>query len=112
MKESNMAEAVSQALDAREFDRLVFKRAVESVSTELDGEAVILDMEAGLYSGLNEVGTVLWNLLEKQVNFVTMCDTVSSDFDVSFEECAEDIFTFLKVLHKNKLIEVSIEANT
>ena len=34
------------------------------VFRELDGEAVILNLETGLYFGLNEMGTRIWQRLD------------------------------------------------
>jgi hypothetical protein len=42
-------------------DRLVPTEQV--VARELAGESVILDLKRGLYFGLNEVGTSIWNLI-------------------------------------------------
>lgn len=47
-------------------------RADDKISTELDGETVILDLATGTYSGLDLVGTTIWNLLEKPVSIRKM----------------------------------------
>lgn len=112
LKEVNMVEADLLTLNMREVDNLLFKRSAASVSTVLDGETVILDVETGVYSGLNEVGTVLWDLLEGQTYFAGMCNAILADFNVTSDECSENILSFLKELQENKLIEVSVEANT
>ena len=35
------------------------------VFRDLDGEAVLLNLALGIYFGLNEVGTRMWNLLHQ-----------------------------------------------
>lgn len=100
------------ALGNGELDKLIFKRSAASVSTVLDGETVILDIETGLYSGLNEVGTLLWDVMETSVKFADMREAVVVDFAVSPEECSENILSFLKELADNKLIEVNVEVDT
>ncbi len=112
LRRKDMIEARDLALDSRKLDRLIFKRSSGSVSTALDGETVILDIETGLYSGLNEVGTVLWDVLEHKVTFADMREAVLAEFNVTKERCSEDLLSFLKELARNKLIEVSVEANT
>ena len=99
-------------IDKAQIDKLFFKRSTGCVSTVLDGETVILDIETGAYSGLNEIGTVLWDVMETSVTLVDMREAVVADFDVTPEECSEDVLSFLKELADNKLIEVSSEANT
>ena len=39
-------------------DRLI-RRAKDAISTELDGETVILNIDTGIYSGLDQVGTTI-----------------------------------------------------
>ena len=39
--------------------------AKDQMSSELAGEAVILDMESGTYFGLNEVGARVWSLIQE-----------------------------------------------
>ena len=95
-----------------EIDTLVFCRSPDSISTVLEGETVILDMESGVYSGLNEVGTVMWTLLENQTTFAELQQTILTEFDVTLEECSKNLISFLKELELNKLIEVRIETNT
>ena len=101
-----MVEAHLLALDGKEMDQLLYKRSPGSVSTVLDGETVILDVESGVYSGLNEVGTVVWTMLEKQATFAAMRDAILNEFEVSPEECSQNLYSFLKELVDNKLIEV------
>lgn len=107
-----MAEVNLLSFDNQRIDTLVFKRSSASVSTVLDDETVILNVETGEYSGLNEVGTVLWGTLEHEVTLKDMCDAVVANFSITLEGCSEDVQSFLKELAINKLIEVSVEANT
>ncbi|MBU1565216.1 MAG: PqqD family peptide modification chaperone [Proteobacteria bacterium] len=93
-------------------DTLIFRRSPASISTILEGETVILDIESGVYSGLNEVGTSVWNLLENQVTFAEIRETILAEFDVALEECSENLVSFLKELEQNKLIEVRVGTNT
>ena len=95
-----------------EIEKMIFRKSPGSISTVLDGETVILDVDSGIYSGLNEVGTVVWDMLKNQVTFATLHDTILSEFEVTAEEFSEHLQSFLKELSDNKLIEVGSEANT
>jgi hypothetical protein len=98
-------------MDSAEFAKLIFWRTPDSISTILEDETVILDVKTGIYSGLNEVGTVVWNLLENRVTFADMRDRILAEFEVTTEECSENLLSFLKKLVHNKLIEVGVETN-
>lgn len=82
-------------------------RATSQVSTELDGETVILDVSAGIYSGLDPVGTTVWKLLEVPVSFSKLVETMLNTYEVSKERCVNDLLLFLRELANNKLIDVS-----
>ena len=107
-----MTKAGALALDSNNIDSFSFKRSSGCVSTVLDGETVILDIETGFYSGLNEVGTVVWDTMEQEAAFVDICGAVIDGFDVATKECEEDVLFFLQDLAHNKLIEVRVEADS
>ncbi len=89
----------------------IFKRTKDSLSTEIEGETVILNMETGKYCGLNEVGTVIWNELEKKSRFEVLKSRILKEFEVSEEDCTNHLITFLKEMAVNNLIEVSVESD-
>lgn len=99
------------AMNDAAIDKLIFQRTPDSISTVLEDETVILDIESGVYSGLNEVGTSVWNLLENQVTFAEMREAIVAEFDVTAEECCKNLLSFLKELEQNKLIEVKVDTS-
>lgn len=99
------------SLNESEIEKLQFIRSTDSISTMVDGETVIMGVSSGKYSGLNEVGSVVWNLLEKPVSFTEVREAVLAQFEVNAEDCASDLLSFLNSLAEHKLIEVKIETN-
>lgn len=99
------------SLNDAELEKLSFTRATDCISTTIDGDTVILSVKSGKYSGLNEVGSVVWNVLEKPVALAEIQATVLEQFNVSTERCRPDILTFLKSLAEQNLIEVKIETD-
>jgi hypothetical protein len=76
-------------------------------STEVGGEQVILDLDAGTYYGLNAVGARVWQLLQSPIEVEALVDTVSEEYeDVSRSQCREDVTHLLADLLEHKLIEV------
>ncbi len=43
-----------------------FRIPDEVIFRELDGEAVILNLDTGIYFGLDAVGTRIWRLIEER----------------------------------------------
>ncbi len=89
---------------------LLLCREKKNISTELEGETVILDMASGVYSGLDAVGTSIWNLLEQPITFSNLCQKIMEEYDVPEDACRTDVLSFLKDLADNKLITIQYEA--
>jgi len=87
-------------------DTLLLQRKQDKISTELDNETVILDMESGVYSGLDNVGTSIWKLLEKEISFSDLIQTLMEEYDVKKDVCKKDTLLFLNELNTSKLIIV------
>jgi hypothetical protein len=78
----------------------------DQVSCEIDREAVILHLKSGVYYGLNEVGARVWALLQQPTSLAEIEATISSEFEVSSEQCAADVRALLGQFHSAGLIEV------
>lgn len=77
----------------------------ELVCQELDGEMVLLDMNSGLYFGIDAVGTRIWQMLEEKVPPVKMVDLLLQEYEVEAERCAQQVLAFLLNLEENKLVK-------
>ncbi|WP_136809672.1 PqqD family protein [Desulfosediminicola flagellatus] len=97
---------IDNSINAQDVYNFLFLKSREKLSTELDGETVILDINSGMYSGLDPVGTTIWNLLEKEVTFSQIVEEILDNYDVSEEQCINDLIDFLNDLEKNGLIVV------
>lgn len=98
------------SLTNQNLGELILCRATNQVSTELDGETVILDVSSGVYSGLDPVGTTIWNLLESPISFARIIKTVLDTYDVQEEQCVKDMLLFLQDLADHGLIRISDES--
>src|SRR5215469_12960580 len=81
--------------------------AVKSqVSCQLDAETVVLHFDKGLYFGLNEVGTLIWNQIQRPRTVQEIRDAILREYEVSSERCELDLFALLERLNEKGLIEV------
>jgi hypothetical protein len=87
-------------------DNLLLSRNPDKLSTELDDETVILDIESGMYTGLDSVGTSIWKLLEETTGFATLCQKLMKEYEVDEETCRKDTLVFLQKLKDTKLIAI------
>jgi hypothetical protein len=80
--------------------------ADHQTSTEVDGESVILDLEEGVYYGLNPVGARIWSEIQEPATVEEITAAILAEYDVNAEECREDVISLLQDLKENDLIEV------
>ena len=76
------------------------------VSSTVEGEAVILDVESGVYYGLNPVGAWVWEELQSPKTVSGLLDDLVAEFDVDAERGEADLMALLEDLANAGLIEV------
>lgn len=76
----------------------------------IDGELILVHMERGTYYSTDEVGAVLWGLIEAGHTAGEMCDAIQAQYGAGPEEIAAAISAFLARLMEEDLIRA--EAST
>ena len=85
-------------------------RIVEStVFAEIDDEAVLLNVETGVYFGLDSVGTRIWTLLGREMDQEEICRELLEEYEVDPEQLRDDIAAFLEVLVAKGLARIDKE---
>ena len=78
----------------------------DPLTTELEGELVILDGQSGTYYGLNEVGRMVWELIEESRSIADVRDAIAAEYDVDRERVEEDVIDVLDDLESKGLVRV------
>jgi len=65
------------------------------VAESIEGETVILDLDADEYFSLNEVAGALWSLLEEGADVDTLVGEITETYDVDEARARNDVRTFL-----------------
>jgi len=76
------------------------------VSCDLGGETAMLDMKEGVYYGLNEMGTIIWELIQQPITIQTIINTIMGEYEVDEETCFSDLVELIDQMSKNGLVEV------
>ncbi|MEM9293770.1 MAG: PqqD family protein [Acidobacteriota bacterium] len=74
---------------------------------EIEGEAVLLDLDQQSYFGLDEIGTRIWQLLidaEIQGRVERVIRSLGTEYETSEEQLAVDVQSFLQELLEAQLI--------
>jgi len=82
------------------------KRNSDVFANEIDGEAVMMNIQTGKYYGLDEVGSRIWELMEHKIQVKKIIEQLQKEYDVSEEQCKTDVINLLNDLKSNQLIEV------
>ncbi len=76
----------------------------DTVFRELAGEAVLLQLDAGMYFGLDAVGTRLWHLIAERGSLRDVFDVAREEFDVEPEILERDLLALVAQLAEKKLV--------
>jgi hypothetical protein len=68
------------------------------VCAEVEGEAVLLDVDSGFYYGLDEIGTLIWRLLGEGANHEGIVQAILAEYDASVEQVTADVDEFVGLL--------------
>lgn len=84
-----------------------FVAAADQVSSDLDGEAVILNLNSGVYFGLNPVGARVWELLQQPRTINEICGAMHQEFGVDPDRCQRDMIELLEHMRTEGLVDVA-----
>ena len=73
-------------------------------SRVVDGETVIVDLGSETYFGLNRVGSVIWEELQRGAPVSEIVTAVTSRFDVSTEQAQTDVRALIRDLEAAGLL--------
>jgi len=75
------------------------------LSTEVAGEATMMDMESGLYFGLDSIGTDMWQRLEHPQSLAALSDGMAQDYAADADRIERDLGALLLTMADHGLVE-------
>ena len=76
------------------------------MSCKVAEETVLLDMNSGVYFGLNPIGTSIWSTLSSPRSIAEIRDTLLKEYDVEPSACVAAIWRFTKGMAAKGLVTV------
>lgn len=75
----------------------------------LQDELVLLNLQSGVYFGLDAVGTRMWQLIQAYQNLPlqNVLDVLVNEYEVQPNQCAQDLLNLVTSLQENRLLEIS-----
>jgi len=83
-----------------------FRIPDEVIFRELDGEAVVLNLDTGVYFGLDAVGTRIWRLIEERKPLRLVLETLNDEYEASPDRLQSDLLAFVERLNGKGLLSV------
>jgi hypothetical protein len=80
--------------------------ATDQVSCDLAGEAAILNLNNGVYYGLNAVGARIWNLIQTPRTFAEIRTVLLSEYNVDATQLEQDMARLFQELSEQNLVKV------
>ncbi|MCX7596684.1 MAG: lasso peptide biosynthesis PqqD family chaperone [Fischerella sp.] len=96
----------SKTLECKILQDSIVVASAEQISSDLGGEAVILNIKSGTYHGLNEVGARIWDLIKKPRTVKDIKAALLEEYEVEAKQCEHDLIALLEDLFAAGLINV------
>lgn len=85
-------------------DPTTYRRAPGAVHSDVNGLAVMVDLDAGNYYGLNAVGTYVWELLAAPHTVDQLVAALLAKYRVEAAEAEATVRTFLADMEARALV--------
>jgi hypothetical protein len=84
------------------------RRNPDVVYRQLEEEqgGVLLHLESGEYHGLNDLGSLIWRLIENESTFAEVVAGVRSQTDDAPESVDQEVASFLDDLNRRDLVQL------
>jgi hypothetical protein len=83
----------------------ILRISKEVIFQELDGEAVLLNMQSGIFFGLNPVAKRMWELLNELGQAERVLTQMLQEYEASEEQLRQDLIDFIEKLKSKGLVE-------
>lgn len=82
-----------------------YKRTENNLSSKINDELVMVNIDQGAYFTMNAVATRIWELLEVERSLDELVDQLTSEYEIDRATCTEEVLTFLSALLNNGIVE-------
>jgi hypothetical protein len=79
----------------------------DQVSSDLGGEAAILNLKNSVYYGLDPIGARVWQLIQEPITLGQIRDVLRAEYDVEPAQLEADLRDLLQELAEQGLVEIT-----
>jgi hypothetical protein len=86
--------------------------AENQVSCDVDDEAALLNLDTGVYYGLNPVGAYIWKLVQSPMTIGALRKKLQDEFEVDAADVEKDLSSFVEQMVAAGLVELQPDTPT
>ncbi|ADQ66755.1 coenzyme pqq synthesis protein d (pqqd) [Halogeometricum borinquense DSM 11551] len=81
--------------------------SADVVAADVGGERLLLNLDTGLYHGMNPVGTRIFELIDEPQTVEAVAAAIEEEYDIESEVAAADVREYVETLVDAGLAEVT-----
>ena len=81
-------------------------QATDVVAADMDGETVMMRIKSGMYYGLDDIGSRIWDLISTPRQVSQVIDSLVEEYDVERSICQASTLDLLNQLYDEDLIKI------
>ena len=85
---------------------MLISQTGKALSTEIDGEMVLIGLETGRYFGLDSIGTAIWKRIEQPCRLDHLCAGLTEAYEGDPAVISAETRAFLEMLVERDLARV------
>jgi hypothetical protein len=88
-------------------DATIVSRSPSILTTELDGEIVMMSIEQGHYFGLDHIGSDIWKRIEPPCSFAALIDGLATDYEADRATIITDVQNLLDQMVERDIVRLT-----
>ncbi len=85
----------------------IIQKKTDVLTSDLDGEKVMMSIEKGEYYGLGKTGTFIWDNIESPIKIKALIEMITENYNIDENKCFADIAPFIMDLIEKELVVVT-----
>jgi hypothetical protein len=87
-------------------DTFVLRNEQKFLISHIGDEVVMMDIDKGVYIGINSVGSSIWNMLEQELPVKEIVFSLTDKYDISAEQCEKETLTYLHQMLEQDMLMI------
>ncbi|SEW44112.1 Coenzyme PQQ synthesis protein D (PqqD) [Chitinophaga sp. YR573] len=87
-------------------DTFVLRNEQNFLISLIGDEVVMMNINKGIYIGINSVGSNIWNMLEHALPVKEIVSSLTAKYDISSEQCEKETLMYLQQMLEQDMLSV------